>query len=440
VRSLALSANQSSGLPLLSSGNLDDAIVPFNVLETRNRDLLKAFAWIFQTDRIVELRRTIGDWFGVEDIYLAPSGECAIAQILSLLPQKEVVMPAWICHQVKTAAKVAGKQIIFVDLGKNSINATSVEYAEAAKPGRVMLLAHLFGVPTDVQAICELARSRDCITIEDAVPAIGGRQGGRPLGTFADFGVFSFEQSKRIPAFRGGFIVANNGKLIERDRLQSFRVTNSTSRMPLAGLAKAILQNLITSPWIYRALTTRLLHLRPAIERALRAPRGWKANGVRSRASDERDRPRELEQLPAPQTPFYTREVHPYQAALALGMIRRLDKIAEKISKLSGIYSATLRDSNIATFLPAGCDTRGLMRFPIAFPGKDRSRILQSAREHGIHLKVLWSEEIGLEGLPNSLWVARNLVLLPLYAALPEKSACRLAQVLVEIDKNTPTS
>src|SRR5262249_37570062 len=146
---------------------------------------------------------------------------CAIAQILSLLPQDEVVMPGWICHQVKTAVKVAGKRIIFVDLGNDRINATSTEYEEAARPGRILLLAHLFGVPTDVTAICDLAKRRDCVTIEDAVPVIGGRQDGRLLGTFADFGVFSFEQSKRVPAFRGGFIVAKNGKLCDLSNLRT---------------------------------------------------------------------------------------------------------------------------------------------------------------------------------------------------------------------------
>src|SRR6266576_2227917 len=92
---------------LVTSGSPTDAIVPFNVLETTNRDLCTAFGWIFQADALAALRLALQEWIQEENVFLCPSGECAIAQILSLLPQKEVVMPAWICHQVKTAVKVA---------------------------------------------------------------------------------------------------------------------------------------------------------------------------------------------------------------------------------------------------------------------------------------------------------------------------------------------
>jgi dTDP-4-amino-4,6-dideoxygalactose transaminase len=206
---------------------------------------------MFHSDPLSALRDALRDFTSRQHILFAPSGQCAIAQILSLLPQKEVVIPAWICHQVKEAAEIAGKRVIYVDLARNSINASSAQYAEVARPGRILVAAHLFGVPTDIEAICELAKSRDCVTIEDAVPAFGGRLDGRPLGTFADFGVFSFQQSKRISAFRGGVIVVNNDKILDLAKLDSARVTPTVRAMPVAGLAMALAQNFATSPWIY---------------------------------------------------------------------------------------------------------------------------------------------------------------------------------------------
>ena len=169
-----LTDTSAGSLQFQSSRPSGHSIVPFNVLETRNRDLFAALSWMFHSDPLGALREALREFTGQRHIYFAPSGECAIAQILSLLPQKEVVIPAWICHQVKEAAEIAGKRVIYVDLAKNSINATSAEYDEAARPGRILLAAHLFGVPTDIESICKLAMSRDCVTIEDAVPAIGG--------------------------------------------------------------------------------------------------------------------------------------------------------------------------------------------------------------------------------------------------------------------------
>lgn len=414
-----------------------DAVVPLNVLETRNVDLLSAFSWVLHQDPLNDLRRAIQEWMQVEDIYFAPSGESGIAQILSLLPQREVVMPAWICHQVKVAAKVAGKRIIYVDLAKGGINATSTEYAEAARPGRILLIAHLFGVPTDVAAICELARKRDCVTIEDAVPAVGGRLNGRLLGTFGDFGVFSFEQSKRIPALRGGFIVANNRQLISREKLERFRVVETSSVMPVFAFAKAFTQNLATNLHVYRAVTTKLLPLRPLVRRALIAAKGHEDPAIRSRRTGNEQQVQGEPREPAPRNPFYTREMHPYQAELALPLIRRIGQIGEKITRLASVYANNFRDTPIAVLLPPECDMSGLMRFPIAFPGKDRSQILERAQRQGIYLKVMWGEGVGLEGLPNSLWVARNLVLLPLYTALSVHSAECLAKAIGEIDRST---
>lgn len=413
-----------------------EAIVPFNVLETSNRDLFAAFAGMFQGDSLGLLRSALQDWIQEENVFFSPSGECAIAQILSLLPQKEVVMPAWICHQVKTAVRVAGKRIIFVDLAKDNINATSREYEQAAKPGRILLVAHLFGVPTDVEAICELAKKRDCLTIEDAVPAIGGRQNGRLLGTFADFGVFSFEQSKRVPAFRGGFIVGNNGKHLDVSRLERHRVVDTTQSMPYLPLAKAFLQNFATRPIVYGYVTRRLLALRPTLRQFLKS-RAVNQNPLAA-GTNTQGAPRHDRQETVPDTPFYTKEIHPYQAQLALRMIRRIDKIGQKIGELAEVYEKCLEGSGIATFLPAGASKSGLMRFPIAFPGRDRADILRLASQRGVHLKVLWSEEEDCEGLPNCLWAARNLILLPLYTALSPQSAGRIAQTLIEIKKELP--
>jgi dTDP-4-amino-4,6-dideoxygalactose transaminase len=420
-----------NALSLKSSGSPSDAIVPLNVLETTNRDLWRAFDWIFQRDALEALRLALQEWIQQENVFFSPSGEAAIAQILSLLPQKEVVMPAWICHQVKTAVRVAGKTIVFVDLGKGSINATSAEYDAAARPGRILLIAHLFGVPTDVASICELAKNRDCLTIEDAVPAIGGRQDGRLLGTFADFGVFSFENSKRIPAFRGGFIVANNGHLCDLAKLESNRVTETTRSFPYSALAKAFLQNFATNPWIYRQMTRRLLPLRPLLRQI--------SNGTtRTRSSPTLPSQETEGPVEVPRTPYYTKEIHPYQARLALPMIGRMGSIGEKISELAEVYEKHFRGTRIQTFLPAGSDKSGLMRFPIAFPGRDRSEILRRALKRNIHLKVMWTGEAGYDGLPNCLWVARNLILLPLYAALSPNSAARIAETLLDIERGLP--
>jgi dTDP-4-amino-4,6-dideoxygalactose transaminase len=401
-------------------------------MESRARDLLAALALRRHPDPLLALRDALGDLTG-RRVLLAPSGQAAIAQILSLLPQREVVMPAYMCYQVKRAAEIAGKRVIYVDLGKNSVNATSSEFAEAAKPGRILLAAHVWGVPADIEAICQLAKDRDCVVIEDAVPAFGGRWNGRLLGTFGDFGVFSFHYSKRLSALRGGAIIVNNDRVVDPVALEASRVVQSRRAMPIRELLLALAESLATTPWIYRNFTRPLLPLRGSLPLLWRKPHQKRAPVHAERQAA----------APAGQhfTRDYTRRIHPYQAELALRVLGRFGETRERIARLATIYQKAFHDTPITTFLPPGCDNGGLIRFPVAFYGKDRAEILRLARKRGIYLKWLWGplpDESEQAQFPNAVRVARSLVLLPLYSALSPESAELLAQSVIEIERNAP--
>jgi len=428
---LVIAEESSKALPLPKSKGWEGAVVPFNRLETRNWDFLAAGACVYHSDPLARLQQAFQEMTGRPHIIFAPSGQCAIAQILSLLPQQEVVMPAWMCNEVRKAIEVVGKRIIYVDLAKDNVNATSAEFAEAAQPGRILLVPHVYGIPTDIEAICELARSRDCVTIEDAVPAVGGRRNGRLLGTFADFGVFSFEESKRLPAFRGGVIVVNNDRIIDPAKLAAGRVVATKRVMPVRDLVKALLHNLVTTPWVYRWFTLPLLPLRELGPGRLRKRRPTPAP---VQTNQQAAAPA------APRNPSYTREVHPYQAELVLRMLSRMEEIRRQIAHLAAVYREAFSNTPIATFAPVGCDDGGLMRFPIAFPGKDRAEVLRLARKRGLYLKAIWKQPLPKPSeharFPNAVWAAENMVLLPLYPALSPRSAELLAQNVIEIERN----
>ena len=392
------------------------SVVPLNRMEIRNSDILGAVPSLVRSDSLAVLRDALRDLTGRQNILFAPSGRCAIAQLLSLLPHAEVVMPAYTCDVVKTAVEVAGKRIIYVDVARNSVNATAAEYAAVAKPGRVLLVTHLFGIPTDVEAICALARERDCVVIEDAAGAFGSRRNGRILGTLGDFGVFSFERSKRISAFRGAAIAVNNDRLLNPDKLQAGRVVKSGRVMPVREMVEALVYNALTVPWFYgRFVMPRL------VERYRNVP-------VEKDMSVEE----------AVTEACYTREFHPYQAALALRVIQRLDGIRERIAALVSVYRNAFRDAPIECLAPADCDQAALLRFPVAFPGRARVEILRLALNRGLYLETNFERPLAGESeypvhYPHALWARQNVVLLPLYSTLPLSMAEVLARKVVEI-------
>jgi dTDP-4-amino-4,6-dideoxygalactose transaminase len=404
----------------LSSGEGDlrprRSVIAPNRLETRSWEFLAALAQMRSPDTLTQLRDALRVLTGRQHILFAPSCRAAIAQALSLLPHQEVVLPAYTCPVVKTAVQIAGKRIIYVDVAKNGLNSTSAEFMEQAKPGRVLIPTHVFGFPTDVEAITSLAQARDCVTIEDAAAAFGARLAGQSLGTFGDIGVLSFERTKRLPAFRGAAIIINNEQLIDPEKLAAARLTETRQGMPLREIAFALLHNAATSPWFYGRVTLPLV---------LRKKRRPVAVPLRDDLADEKA------------SPFYTRTFHPYQAALILRLLKRLDTIRTRIAELVSVYRQIFAETSIMTFDPPQCDDAGLLKFPLAIPGRERSELLRSCLSRGLFPEVNYErplpEEKDWARFPNAVWAAHNVFLLPLYTRLSTGDAEWIAKQIIRL-------
>ncbi len=381
-------------------------VTPPNRLETTNRDLLLALLTASRRDSrqalIDEIRRITGQ----RHVLLSSSGRAAIAHILSLLPHQEVVIPAYTCPAVKMAALVAGKNIICVDCSKGGLNATSQDFEPEAVEGRVLIPTHIFGLPTDIDNICALAKARGCVTIEDAAAYFPMQTKRSGLGKIADFTVFSFERSKRIPAFRGAAIVVNNDQVLDPEILASNSLTTAKDQLPVRELLFSLIYNLVSQPWTYgRFVLPRILNSYMA--------------------------PSNLEKMQSPyvarQSPFFNRAFTGYQAELVLRVLKRLEDIGQHIKKLVAVYNDCFASTTIQTFVNDTCDEKALLRYPIAIPGIERGEILRRALRGGLYLETNYESIIAPKEeqrvYPNACWAAENVVLLPLYRGLPLDAA-----------------
>lgn len=400
-------------------------VIPLNRLETGNRELLAALLKAGGDRPLAQLEGSLAELMGRSGIFLVPSGRAAIAHILSALPHEEVVIPAYTSPDVRGAAKVAGKKAIYVDVAPGSVNATAAQFEEHAKPGRVLVPTHLFGVPTDIEAICRLGKDRGCVTIEDAAGAFLGRQNGRMLGTFSDFGVLSFERGKHFAAFRGGAIVVNDDSLIDDAVLGDYRLTRTRDGLPLREIAHAMFYNVATVPWLYGRFSV------PWILRQIS-----KSGEAPPRSSATGEQPGVVDGLLADS--FYCRSFHPYQAVLLNRLLARRDRIRDSIASLAKLYFDTFEGTRVRVLVPAERDDGGLLRFPIAVPDGTRTEFLRRALARGLYLEVNYGEVLAEPPsshpqYPNSVWAAENVVVLPLYSRLSTIDARVIAEQVVEI-------
>jgi dTDP-4-amino-4,6-dideoxygalactose transaminase len=85
---------------------------------------------------------------------------------------------------------------------------------------RVILPVHLYGHPSDMDAISAFAAEHELTVVEDAAQAHGARVNGTRVGALGAAGTFSFYPGKNLGAYGdAGAVVTNDDQLAETVRL-----------------------------------------------------------------------------------------------------------------------------------------------------------------------------------------------------------------------------
>ncbi|MEX2015868.1 MAG: DegT/DnrJ/EryC1/StrS family aminotransferase, partial [Candidatus Hydrogenedentales bacterium] len=161
-----------------------------------------------------DARGAVEEWMrqylGVPHGLLLPSGRAAIYWALRAAPERTVYMPAFTCIVAVEAVRLAGKQIRFVDIDPGSYNVPAAEYEKVLEPGGIVLATAQFGFPGELDQVCALANARECRVLEDCAGGLGGHLGGRPLGSFGDLAIFSFQHTKTASAHDAGMLAGRD--------------------------------------------------------------------------------------------------------------------------------------------------------------------------------------------------------------------------------------
>lgn len=84
------------------------------------------------------------------------------------------------------------------------------------KKPKAIILVHLYGMPAKMDALMSVAADYEIPIIEDAAEALGAFYKDRPMGTFGELGIFSFNGNKIITSSGGGALLSNNPKYIKK--------------------------------------------------------------------------------------------------------------------------------------------------------------------------------------------------------------------------------
>lgn len=131
----------------------------------------------------------------------------------------EVILPTFTIISCAAAVVRAGAVPVVVDCDPTMWNMdTSLIENRITSRTKAIMVVHIFGLPTDMAPIQELARRHRLTIIEDAAEMHGQLCNGQPCGSFGDISTFSFYPNKHITTGEGGMLVTNDEALSERCR------------------------------------------------------------------------------------------------------------------------------------------------------------------------------------------------------------------------------
>lgn len=172
----------------------------------------------------------IEEHFAAQKALLTTSGTTALemASILcDIKPGDEVVLPSFTFSSTATAFVLAGARLVFVDVRPDTMNIDEQKIEAAiTERTKVIVAVHYAGVACEMDTIMGIAHRHGLLVVEDAAQGVMGTYNGKALGTIADFGCYSFHETKNYSMGEGGAVVINDPRYNERADIIREKGTN----------------------------------------------------------------------------------------------------------------------------------------------------------------------------------------------------------------------
>jgi perosamine synthetase len=160
---------------------------------------------------------------GAEHAVAVSSGTAALHLTLlaaGIGADAEVVVPANAYPPVADCVRLVGAVPVLADVDERTgcLDPAKVPSVLTART-RAIVPLHMYGHPTDLDPLLDLARERDLVLIEDGAHALGSRYKGQVTGALGDAGIFSTGRKHITTGGIGGMVTTNRADLAERVRL-----------------------------------------------------------------------------------------------------------------------------------------------------------------------------------------------------------------------------
>jgi perosamine synthetase len=169
--------------------------------------------------RVQEFESSLRNFLNVKHVISVNSGTAALHAALLALnidAGDEVLLPSFTFVATANAVIASGAKPVFVDINTKdyTIDLNDLK-RKISKKSKAIIPVHLYGHPSDLDELNEIAGQNSLSIIEDACQSLGSIYNKKQTGTFGIMGCFSMYASKVLTAGEGGAIVTNDDGLAD---------------------------------------------------------------------------------------------------------------------------------------------------------------------------------------------------------------------------------
>jgi len=174
--------------------------------------------------QVSRFEESVATYLGVTHAIGLASGTDALVialRALNIGEGDEVIIPAYTFFATAGTVMSVGAKPMIVDVDPQSyqIDVNKIEAVITSKT-KAIIPVHLYGHPSEMTPILEIARKHNLKVIEDNAQGYGAEYLGKKTGSLGDIGCLSFFPTKNLGAYGdGGMVVTNDPALAERMRM-----------------------------------------------------------------------------------------------------------------------------------------------------------------------------------------------------------------------------
>lgn len=170
------------------------------------------------------LEKSVRDYVGCKASVALSAGTAALhlaVKLAGVKPGDKVFCTDMTFDATVNPVTYEGGEQIFIDSEYDTWNMDpkALERAFQKYPDvKVVVLAHLYGTPSQMDEILDICKAHNAILIEDAAESLSATYKGKQTGSFGKFNVVSFNGNKIITTSGGGMLLTDDEKAAEKAR------------------------------------------------------------------------------------------------------------------------------------------------------------------------------------------------------------------------------